>query len=294
VTAQPAAPPHAATGPDSDLVQRKHLGQHFLRDARIVRRILDAADIRPGEHVLEVGPGDGVLTRPLCAAVASAGAGRVTAVEADPRFAEILQRDAPASLRVVRGDALRAGLAGLGPFDRIVSNLPYQISGPITMTFLRLLDLQGWRRAVLMFQKEFADRLRAGPGSKTYGRLSVHAQRRCTVTKICDVAPGCFDPPPEVSSTVVALDPHATPPFSVRDEEMWDAVVDGSFQQRRKKLRNSVPSHFSRLGLGAAAAKRGVAASGFATRRPEDLSPAEFAALAEAITVATHADADEA
>lgn len=281
--------------PTARPVKRKSLGQHFLRDERIVRRILDAAEVRPGDHVLEVGPGDGVLTHPLCDAVTAGGSpGRVTAVEADPRFADLLEADATPALRVVRGDALREGLAGLGPFDRIVSNLPYQISGPITMTFLRLLDAQGWTRAVLMFQKEFADRLMAGPGTKTYGRLSVQAQRRCTVTKVRDVAPGCFDPPPEVSSTVLSLDPHGAPPFEVRDEEVWDAVIDGAFQQRRKKLRNSVPAHFARIGLDAAAARQGLETAGVAARRPEELSPAEFGAIAQAIVDAAHADADEA
>lgn len=270
--------------------KRKDLGQHFLREPRIVRRILEAAEIEAGEHVLEIGPGDGVMTLPLSEAVGEAG--RVTAVEADVRFAELLEAKVPANVSVVRGDALREGLAGLGPFDRIVANLPYQISGPITMTFLRLLDAHGWKRAVLMFQKEFAQRLLAGPGSKDYGRLSVQAQRRCAVVKVRDVPPGCFDPPPKVDSTVVRLDPHPAPPFTVADEELWDACIDGAFQQRRKQIRNSVPRHFSRLGFGAKSAKAGIQAWGHGDLRPEQLAPEQFADLVTHLHAAAAADAE--
>lgn len=250
------------------------LGQHFLREPRIARRIIEAASIRPGMRVLEIGPGGGVLTEPLTQAVGDTGA--VVAIEADPRFAARLKFP---NLTVVEADALRVDLAELGPFDRIVANLPYQISGPVTARFLDLHREQGWGRAVLMYQKEFADRLLAGPGTKKYGRLSVHTARVGTVTKVRDVPPACFEPPPKVMSTVVAIDPYDEAPFRVTDERMWAAVVDGSFQQRRKQLKNTVPPAVAALGVDAEAAEVALEAEGLTTERPEQVAPERFAAL---------------
>lgn len=250
------------------------LGQHFLREPRIARRIIDAADIAPGMRVLEIGPGGGVLTKELMQAVGPDG--HVVAIEADARFAARLRGD---NLEVVVADALRVGLADLGPFDRIVANLPYQISGPITARFLDLWREQGWGRAVLMYQKEFADRLLAGPGSKKYGRLSVHTARVGTVTKVRDVPPGCFDPPPKVMSTVVQIDPYAEPPFDVVDEGLWAAVVDGSFQQRRKQLKNTVPGAVAALGVMEETVQAALDAEGLVMERPEQVAPERFAAL---------------
>jgi 16S rRNA (adenine1518-N6/adenine1519-N6)-dimethyltransferase len=239
--------------------KNKALGQHFLREPRIARRILDAAAIEPHHRVLEIGPGGGVLTAALCEAAAE-----VVAVEADDRFADILEGKYP-NLKLVRGDALQVDLESLGPFDRIVSNLPYQISGPITARFLDLYAAQGWGSAVLMYQKEFANRILAPHGSKQYGRLSVYVARYCAVEKIRDVPPGCFDPPPKVNSTVIKLVPHPEPPFEVKDEATWRRIIDGAFSQRRKQLKNTVP---------------GVELGELATLRPEQVSPAQFAEIA--------------
>ncbi len=251
------------------------LGQHFLREPRIARRIVEAADVHPGHRVLEIGPGGGVLTAPLAEAVGDAGC--VVAIEADARFA--VRLDFP-NVEVVQGDALQADLAALGPFDRIVSNLPYQISGPITAAFLDLHRAQGWGKAVLMFQKEFAQRLLAGPGTKQYGRLSVHTARVARVSKIRDVAPGCFDPPPKVASMVIALEPHAAAPFQVDDETVWRAVVDVPFQQRRKQLRNTLPPAVAGLGISKEHTLAALEEAGLTQARPEEVAPAEFAALA--------------
>ncbi len=254
------------------------LGQHFLREPRIARRIIDAADIEPGMRVLEIGPGGGVLTEPLSDAVGPDG--HVIAVEADPRFAERI--DVP-NVTVVQGDALQVPLADHGPFDRIVSNLPYQISGPITAAFLDLHAAQPWGRAVLMFQKEFADRLLAPAGSKKYGRLSVHTARVAAVSKVRDVPPGCFDPPPKVHSTVVQLDPYPEPPFTVADERIWRAVVDGSFQNRRKQLRNTVPPAVAGFGIDKDGALAALDRMGLASERPEQVEPERFADLVSAL-----------
>jgi 16S rRNA (adenine1518-N6/adenine1519-N6)-dimethyltransferase len=273
---------------------RKDLGQHFLRDERVLDAVLDAARIEPGMRVLEVGPGPGNLTRRLSEAVGPDG--EVVAIEADKALAPHLEGRWP-NVRLVFGDAVQTDLAELsrplpagprgGPagFDRIVANLPYLISGPITVAFLQLLrdPATRWDRAVLMYQAEFAQRLLASAGDDSYGRLSVHAARWTRATKVRDVPPGAFDPPPKVDSMVVLLEPHATPPFAVADEALWTAVVDGSFQQRRKQMRNTVPPAVARLGVDKDDAVAVLADLGLASERPEQVAPARFAELVAAL-----------
>jgi 16S rRNA (adenine1518-N6/adenine1519-N6)-dimethyltransferase len=261
---------------------RKDLGQHFLRDERVLDDVVGAAGLQPGHRVLEVGPGPGNLTARLAAAVLPAG--QVVAIEADRALATALHRRWT-NVQVVEGDAVQVDLAGLaapGRFDRIVANLPYLISGPITVAFLDLLrdPATRWGRAVLMYQAEFAQRLLAHAGDGAYGRLSVHAARRVRVEKVRDVPPGAFDPPPKVDSMVVRLEPHASPPFEVADEALWRAVVDGGFQQRRKQLRNTVPPAVAALGVPRDAALAALDAMGLTQERPEQVAPATFAALA--------------
>jgi len=250
------------------------LGQHFLRDDRILRRILDAAQLAPHHRVLEVGPGAGALTQPLAAAVPD---GKVVAVEADAELARAMQGRF-ANVDVVHRDVLKTNLERLGPFDRIVSNLPYQVSGPVTVAFLDLLARQGWGKAVLMYQKEFAERLLAGPGSKRYGRLSVHVARWCRTQVVTEVSPASFSPPPAVRSMVIALTPHPTPPFVVADEALWRRVIDAAFAERRKMLHNTV----GRLD-GAAEA---LTQLGLADLRPEQVAPADFARIVAALVQA--------
>lgn len=261
-------------------MRRPRLGQHFLRDARTLRRIVEAADLRPGQRVLEIGPGPGVLTDPMADAVGPEG--RVVTVEFDPALAAALVGRWP-NVEVHEGDALAVDLAALGPFDRIVANLPYQISGPVTVAFLDLLREQGWGRAVLMYQKEFADRLLAGPGSRSYGRLSVHLARWCRVEPIKEVPPAAFNPPPKVRSSIVALVPHEAPPFEVPDERLWQAVVDGTFQNRRKQLRNTLPAVVRGFGVPDEDAVAVLESLGLAGLRPEALAPEAFAALVAAL-----------
>ena len=287
------------------------LGQHFLRDARVLDDILAAAGLRPGERVLEVGPGPGNLTERLAQAVGPSG--RVVAVEADPHLAAPLQGRWP-QVEVVQGDAVRLDLAALGRprsgssgsaalpdgprggpagFDAIVANLPYLISGPITAAFLDLLrdPATRWGRAVLMFQREFALRLLARPATSDYGRLTVHAARACRTTRVRDVPPGAFDPPPRVDSMVVRMEPHPSPPFQVRDEAIWRAAIDGTFQRRRKQLRNSLPAAVAGVGIPREAALAALDGLGWQERRPENLTPAEFATLAAAIAERAEAGA---
>lgn len=258
------------------------LGQHFLRDARVLDDIVAAATLRPGMRVLEVGPGPGNLTERLASRLGPDG--DLVAIEADRGLAQALEARWD-NVQVIHADAVRTDLALLGRFDRIVANLPYLISGPITAAFVDLLRRPGtrWGRAVLMYQREFAARLIAAPSTSDYGRLTVHAARWCRVTRLRDVPPGAFEPPPRVDSMVVLFEPHATPPFEVTDERLWAAVVDGTFQRRRKQLRNGLPAAVGGLGIPQASALAALEARGWTDRRPENLAPAEFAELANAL-----------
>ncbi len=254
------------------------LGQHFLRDLAVLDSVVASAGLAAGQRVLEIGPGPGNLTEHLSRRVGATG--RVVVIEADPKLAAALQGKW-SNVEVIVGDAVQVDLAALGRFDRIVANLPYLISGPITIAFLALLKdpATRWDRAVLMYQAEFAERLLATAGSGAYGRLSVHAARQVQARKVRDVPPGCFDPPPEVDSMVVELVPYAAPPFAVADEQLWTAVVDGSFQQRRKQMRNTVPAAVAPFGVSKEEAMAALDAMHLASERPERVAPARFAEL---------------
>ena len=237
--------------------RRPPLGQHFLRDVRFAERAVEAAQLRPTDTVLEVGPGKGVLTRllaPRCQ--------RLVCVEIDPALADGVEAMAIPNLTLVRGDAVQAPWP---PFDACVSNLPYQISSP----FLFRLLAQPFRVAVLLVQKEFADRLVAKVDTADYGRLSVNAQRKADVEIVARVAPGAFDPPPQVDSALVRIVPRP-PRFAIRDEAFYERVVEAAFSQRRKKIANALSA------FGAKA--KDVP---FAEKRAGELSPEDFAKVAE-------------
>lgn len=225
---------------------RPKLGQHFLRDVRYAERAIDAAELLPGDVVLEIGPGKGVLTRLLAPRVA-----KLVAVELDPGLAAKL--DVP-GVELIEGDAVKVELPR---FDACVSNLPYQISSPF---LFRLLE-RDFRVAVLMVQKEFADRLVAKVGTGDYGRLSVNAQRRAKVEIVARVPPGAFDPPPQVESAIVRITPR---PAAFDVPPNFDEVVERAFARRRKKISNSL----------------GTKDVPHADRRPEELTPEEFADVA--------------
>jgi len=252
---------------------RKRLGQHFLLDLNLTRRIARAAAPLDQGLVVEVGPGPGGLTRALLLE----GAQRVVAIEIDSRaIADLteLQAAADGRLDLVEGDALKIDVATLGPAPRrIVANLPYNVSTALLVGWLHQADQIA--DMVLMFQKEVGDRLAAAPRSKDYGRLSVLAQHVCTVQRLFDVAPSAFVPPPKVVSSVVRLRPR--PEGRLADLWPLEKVTAAAFGQRRKMLRSSLGSVFSspvdvleRLGLRP-------------TARAEELSVADFVRLAEAL-----------
>jgi 16S rRNA (adenine1518-N6/adenine1519-N6)-dimethyltransferase len=271
-----ALPPLRAVIAQHGLSARKGLGQHFLFDLNLTRRIARAGgDLNHGTTV-EIGPGPGGLTRGLLAE----GAAHVLAIEVDRRCLDALAEVAaayPGRLTVVETDAIKADIPALcrlhglpGPI-RIVANLPYNISTPLLLGWLR--GIGGYARIVAMVQKEVADRLIASPGSKCYGRLSVAAQWRATVRRLFDVDPAAFTPPPKVTSTVVELEPRPAP-LAEADPAMLEKVVAAAFGQRRKMLRASLRT------MGQDPEAHLTAAGIDPTRRAETLSIEEFAALA--------------
>ena len=198
----------------------RRLGQHFLYDSRIAARIAEAAGIGPGDTVLEIGPGKGILTAEL-----AKRAKKVVAIEKDKTLAKALEGKF-GNVEIIAGDALDINWP---EHDRNVSNLPFNISSPI----LERVFAAG-RPAMLMVQKEFANRLLAKPGTNDYSRLTVACGYHCDARKIGELKPGAFRPPPKVSATVVELVPHA-PPFKA-DGKFW-SIVNTLFQHRRKIVR---------------------------------------------------------
>ncbi len=251
---------------------RKRFGQNFLRDPGIIERILAACDPRPEHTWLEIGPGQGALTRALLAKV-----GRLHAVEIDRDLAAHLHATlGQQGLTVHLADALRFDFAAIAPEGaqlRIVGNLPYNISTPLlfhALEFLpRIADM------VFMLQKEVVDRLVATPGSKIYGRLSVMAQARCAIHRLLHVPAAAFYPVPAVESSVVRLQPHAQPLYPLVDNAVFTALVAQAFTQRRKTLRNALRGRVEEADFAACAIDP--------VARPETLSVAQFAALAHTV-----------
>jgi len=236
----------------------------------ITTRIVKAAGDLAGKTVFEVGPGPGGLTRALLASAAK----EVVAVERDPRCVKALGDLAsahPNRLRVIEGDALEKNAAQLCERPRvIIANLPYNIATPLLIGWLR--DIRSYEGLVLMFQREVADRLRAKPRSKAYGRLSVITQWLCDVRPAFNVPKDAFTPPPKVMSTVVSLTPRAEPLGVARWGDL-ERITAAAFGQRRKMLRVSLKS------LGIDPADCGVEP----TARAEELDVEQFCALARAL-----------
>jgi len=242
-------------------------GQHMLIDARVAERAARYASLGRSDTVLEIGPGKGVLTRIL-----ARRAGRVVAMEKDRRFSPFLE-DLPPNVELVFADALRCEWP---PFTKVVSNLPYSISSPLTF---RLLE-HDFRLGVLMYQKEFAERMAAAVGSPDYSRLGVEVFRRARCRILEEVPPSAFAPPPRVMSAVVELRPRPCP-FEVRDGAAFSAVARALFSHRRKSVRNALRSEERALGD---LLSRLDPAGPALERRAESLSPEEIAGLANAMT----------
>ncbi len=260
-----------------DLGAKKSLGQNFLFDLNLTRRIARSAAPLEGQTIVEVGPGPGGLTRALLAE----GASKVIAVERDSRTLPALAEIAavyPGRLQVVQGDALEIDwLALVERPAKIVANLPYNIATPLLIGWLTGAWPPWFSSLTLMFQREVAERIVAKPGTSAYGRLSVISQWRCEARILFDVNRSAFTPPPKVTSSVVQLMPRPS-----RAEDCHAAALErvtaAGFGQRRKMLRSSLKSIF-----GDPEAQMGALGID-PTLRAEDLSVEQFVGLAKALT----------
>ncbi|WP_407354217.1 16S rRNA (adenine(1518)-N(6)/adenine(1519)-N(6))-dimethyltransferase RsmA [Luteimonas sp. R10] len=249
---------------------KKALGQHFLHERGYIDRIVQAVDPRPGERLVEIGPGQGALTLPLLRRH-----GALTAIEFDRDLIAPLAAAAEGvgELAIVHRDVLAVDLTALaadgGPL-RLVGNLPYNISSPIL--FHALDHAAAIRDMHFMLQKEVVDRMGAAPGSKVYGRLSVMLQARCEVIPLFDIPPGAFRPPPKVDSAVVRLLPRPPQAVGIDDPARFAAVVRAAFGQRRKTLRNALSGVCDAAEIAAAVIDP--------TSRAEQLAVADFVRLA--------------
>jgi len=306
----PAPQSMAGRSPERDAVQgirlpparpRKRFGQHFLHDAAILRRIVEAIAPQPGDRLVEIGPGEGALTLPLLRACH-----RLTAIELDRDLIASLAERARGigELEIISADVLTVDFGALahglllrigssrpssggrsGPsmapaalgllpsalaLLRIAGNLPYNISTPIL--FHCLAHAASIQDMHFMLQKEVVERMAAPPGSKTYGRLSVMLQLRCTVEPLFGVPPGAFRPPPKVDSAIVRLTPLPAAALPDVDMRLIERVVKAAFGQRRKTLGNALRD---------VATTTQIEAAGIDPRtRAEQLAPAAFVALA--------------
>ena len=265
-------PPGRRTPRARDGYARRRFGQHFLHDHAVVRRIVDAIAPRPGELIVEIGPGRGALTFPLLASGCE-----LHVVEIDRDLAAALRERTPRhpNLAVHEADALELDLTRVAPPPRrirVAGNLPYNISTPLVFRLLaalpRITDMH------LMLQREVVDRMVSPPGARAYGRLSVMVQLDCEVERILRVGAGAFSPAPRVESAVVRLRPRQRRTLDATARSRFDAIVRSCFSARRKTLRNAL------RGLGGEPV---ITAAGLDPRaRPETLTIDEFADLARA------------
>ena len=247
---------------------KKRFGQHFLTDRHYLARIVAAIDPQPGDRLVEIGPGSGLLTDELVGRV-----GHLDVVEIDRDLAATLRGRLPSEqVTVHEADALEFDFAALPAPLRVVGNLPYNVSSPILFRMVEIADRL--RDCVFMLQREVVDRMVAHPGTGDYGRLSVMLQYRFAMAAVLDVPPGAFTPPPKVDSAVVRMAPLPADRLRARDEERFAAVVAAAFGQRRKTLRNATRS----LVPDEAFARTGIEPG----RRGETLSVEEFVALSDA------------
>jgi 16S rRNA (adenine1518-N6/adenine1519-N6)-dimethyltransferase len=263
------------TRPQSPRISpRKSLGQNFLRDENIARKIIAAIRPEPQDVLLEIGPGEGALTRHLAACGAA-----LIVIDVDPRVVAAMYAMFPqGKVEIVRGDFLETDLHAMAAARnvrlRVVGNIPYNITSPIL--FHVLDNRQAVADLTIMVQKEVARRIIAGPGSAEYGILSVMCGYFAETALLFDVSPNAFFPRPNVTSSVVRLRMRTSPAEPARDERFFRAMVRSVFGKRRKTLRNSL-AYFA-------------AAEGFelpplagVTRRPEELSIAELVDLSNTL-----------
>jgi len=248
----------------------KRFGQHFLTDPGVIDAIVAAVSPRNDDVVVEIGPGQGAITRPL-----AKRAGTLHTIELDRDLAARLRKDYHDNTNVTlhEADALKFDFAELGGSLRIVGNLPYNISTPL------LFHLLDYRRQIIdmhfMLQKEVVDRMAAPPGSKAYGRLSIMLGCRFHIDALFDVDRQAFEPPPDVTSAIVRLAPLPADTYVITDEPMFAKLVAQAFSQRRKTIRNSLRTMLDESVLVAAGIDPGL--------RPEAIAIADYVRLANTL-----------
>ncbi len=242
--------------------------QHFLVDERVINRIIEYGRLNKQDIVLEVGAGYGNLTEKL-----AEKAGRVVAVEADPEL--VASFSGRENVDIVIGNALKIEFPY---FNKVISNLPYSISSPLTFKLLK----HKFEIGILMYQYEFANRMVASPKSKDYGRLSIAVQYYADVEILENVPRSAFFTPPEVSSAIVKLVPRPSP-YKVKDDEFFMKFLRAVFSQRRKKLRNAIINNASLLGIPDVARVLMILPAELIDRRAETLTPQELAEMGDAL-----------
>ena len=265
------------------IVFQKKFGQNFLIDTHVLDKIIAAAQITKDDMVLEIGPGIGTMTQYLCE-----NAGKVIAVEIDRTLVPILENDTLSeydNFRIINEDVLKLDLKKLieeengGRPIKVAANLPYYITTPIVMKLLE--ERLPIDNITVMVQKEVAERMQAGPGSKDYGALSLAVQYYADAYIAANVPPNCFMPRPNVGSAVIRLTLHSEPPVKVRDEKLMFALIRTSFNQRRKTLQNGINNspelNFSKESVSAALQQMGLPE----TVRGEALTLEQFAQLSD-------------
>ncbi|MGI9309041.1 MAG: 16S rRNA (adenine(1518)-N(6)/adenine(1519)-N(6))-dimethyltransferase RsmA [Gammaproteobacteria bacterium] len=252
----------------TDAWPRKRFGQNFLHEKKIIQKIILGIAPHPGDHFVEIGPGKGALTASLARTAA-----RLDVIEIDRDLvARLRQQKWADAIHIHEADALQFDFAMLDSNSmRLVGNLPYNISTPLLFHILRQAEL--FTDIHVMLQKEVVDRMAAGPGSKTYGRLSVALAARCIVEPLFNIKPGAFTPAPKVDSSFARLVPLAVPLIDADTTPAFEAVVTSAFGMRRKKLGNSLAKLLNKKDI--------IAADVDPSQRAEELSVQAFVRLAE-------------
>ena len=222
----------------SHIRAKKHLSQNFLTDENVIRKIINSFDLKKDDHVIEIGPGYGAMTFPIMEIVDS-----IDVIELDKNLANhIKDHDQKKSINVINEDALSFDFTSLKKKRkiRLIGNLPYHISTPLLFHLLNFSEI--FHDFHVMVQKEVADRMVSSHNKKTYGRLSVAIQSRCVALKILDIKPGAFHPKPKVLSSIVKL--QSKKPLESKIQSRLDEIIRMAFNQRRKKIRNSLKELF--------------------------------------------------
>lgn len=241
----------------------RRLGQHFLNNDAVAQREIHYAALTKQDVVLEIGPGKGIITRLL-----ARYAKQIIAIEIDERLISQLNATLPENVTVIHGDAVVVDFSALPRFTKVVSNLPFQISSPITF---KLLEYP-FSKAVLIYQKDFAERLVAEPGTKEYSRLTIGVYYKAHCKLLEQVPRNCFSPPPQVDSCIVELVPREKPAFKVSDEQFFFELTKELFNHRRKKIRYTIKSLYG-----------DHEKLPFLDQRVEDLTPEQLGELSDVL-----------